>query len=347
MLALAEKYGIDTNAVEEEYLKRKEDILAKSISDTISKEKEGGKSRYDQFKEELARIRQLSDTSNLVQTPQEHNTRYGQKASRLFGGGFDRNEVFTYQSKEDIETTYAEQVKYNNQIYELTRQRVEAENALLEDQLTNSELTADQRLEIERTLKENLIALSDAEITNEKANAKAYDDVQSKKRQALQATLSVASSVAGSIASIAQTEYQNEEKSEKERKAAFATYKAAATTQAIMDTYAAANSSYQSMASIPYVGPVLGAAAAAAAIASGIANVVSIQRTQFNSSASSVSASSATPPSISQPDVTYTRNLLGDKEVDTINSPIKVYVTEKDITSVQNKVKVTQDNATF
>ena len=347
MLSLAERYGVDSTRIDEIYLVKKNEILNKYLDKNKQDEKENQKSRYDQFKEELARIRQLSDTSNLRQ-PQEqaYNTRYGQKFSRAFGAGFDRNEVFTYQSKEDVQKQYADTIKYNNDLYALTKQRIDAENKLLTEQLSNSQLTADQRLEIERTLKENEIALSDAAIKNEQDNAKAYDDVQAKKRLALQSTLSVASNVMSSLASIAQTESQNEKLSEEQRKKAFTTYKVAATTQAIMDTYAAANSSYQSMASIPYVGPFLGAAAAAAAIAAGIANVVQIQRTQFSSS-SSVSASTVTPPAVTQPNIEYTRNLLGDKEIDEVNKPIKVYVTERDITDAQNRVKVVNDNATF
>lgn len=347
MLALAEKYGVDATKIDEIFYKKREELFDKYNKAEIEKNKEATKSKYDQFKEELARIRQLSDTSNLRQ-PQEqaYNTRYGQKFSRVFGAGFDRNEVFTYQSKEDIQKQYAETIKYNNDLYALTKQRIDAENKLLLDQLSNSKLTADQRLEIERTLRENEIALSDAAIKNELDNAKAYDDVQAKKRQALQSTLSVASSVAGSLASIAQTESQNDKLSEEQRKKAFTTYKIAATTQAIMDTYAAANSSYQAMASIPYVGPFLGAAAAAAAIASGIANVVQIQRTQFSAS-SNISASTVNPPDITQPNIEYTRNLLGDREIDEVNKPIKVYVTERDITDAQNRVKVVTDNATF
>lgn len=53
--------------------------------------------------------------------------------------------------------------------------------------------------------------------------------------------------------------------------------KAAAITQAIINTYQSATGAYAAMASIPYVGPGLGAAAAAAAIAAGMANVAQIR----------------------------------------------------------------------
>lgn len=53
--------------------------------------------------------------------------------------------------------------------------------------------------------------------------------------------------------------------------------KAAAITNAIVNTYTAATGAYAAMSSIPYVGPALGAAAAAAAIAAGMANVAAIR----------------------------------------------------------------------
>lgn len=57
--------------------------------------------------------------------------------------------------------------------------------------------------------------------------------------------------------------------------------KAAAISQATIDTYKAANGAYSAMASIPYVGPALGIAAAAAAIASGLMNVGKIAGIQL------------------------------------------------------------------
>lgn len=53
--------------------------------------------------------------------------------------------------------------------------------------------------------------------------------------------------------------------------------KAAAIAQATIQTYNAATGAYAAMASIPYVGPALGAAAAAAAIVAGLANIAKIE----------------------------------------------------------------------
>ena len=99
------------------------------------------------------------------------------------------------------------------------------------------------------------------------------------------------------------------------------------------------------MASIPYVGPALGIAASAAAVISGMANVRAIMSESMSSS--SQSASVTAPSAMDAPPIEYTRNLIGDKELDEINQPIRCYVLEQDITKSQNKVKVTEMNATF
>lgn len=98
------------------------------------------------------------------------------------------------------------------------------------------------------------------------------------------------------------------------------------------------------MASIPYVGPVLGAAAAAAALASGYANVKAIYAT--NADGSNVSTSIAAPAALNTTPISYTKELLGDKEKDVINQPQIVCVVD-DINTVQKKVKVTENNASF
>nr|DAH83120.1 MAG TPA: hypothetical protein [Bacteriophage sp.] len=55
----------------------------------------------------------------------------------------------------------------------------------------------------------------------------------------------------------------------------------------------------------------------------------------------------AAPAALNTAPVEYTRNLLGDKETDLLNEPVKCYVVESDITSAQTKVAVTESNASF
>lgn len=132
----------------------------------------------------------------------------------------------------------------------LTKQRIEQENKKLNEQLNIVGLDADKRLEIERTLAENEMALSDAKIANEEANTQAFLDAQEKRREALISVLDVASTSLNAMSSIFrteaqihQTESQDLTKSQKEREdaakkmeSAMQAYKAFAITQAIVDT---------------------------------------------------------------------------------------------------------------
>lgn len=332
-IRLAEKYGMDLTVLEEARLKEIDDIHRKYYDQELEEQKARAEEQLKVLQQQIERIRQMSDTSNL-QEPQEQSfiTQYNQG----FGKAFMAGSRFFYQSGEDVQNQYDAQIEYNNQLLELTKSRIEQENALLNQQLEIEGLTADRRLEIERTLRENEMALSDAAIKNEADNIAAYRSLQEKKNAALQNSLSVASDIFGAMSQIAG----------EETKAG----KAFAVTQAVIDTYAAANSAYASMAGIPYVGPALGIAAAAAAVASGIANVKTILSTKVSATETSVnlpSGTSVVPPALSMPPIEYTRNLLGNKETDELNKATKVYVLESDITEVQNRVKVVEDNASF
>lgn len=162
------------------------------------------------------------------------------------------------------------------------------------------------------------------------------------KKLAMKTSLDVASTIASGLASI----FGENTKAGK----------IAATAQATIDTYKAANSAYASMAGIPVVGPALGAAAAAMAVASGVMNVKKIwavkedQPNNPSSSSDSAASQSIVRPNISLSDVIptqLTQNVMTDSELSELNKPTKVYVTETDISDTMNKVEVTENNASF
>ena len=358
LIALAKKYGEDSTLLELARQREIQEIIDKYNQQALDKEKERIENQYELIQKEIERIRKMNDTSNL-RDPRQQVFQTVYKGNGVMPFGIQKNWINVYQSKEDVENQYKAQIEYNNKVYELTKQRIEQENALLQKQLEIEGLDADKRLEIQRTLAENEIALSDAKIENEQANLEAYLEVQEKKKQALEGVLEVTSTTLAAMASIFkteaqihQTESQDLNKSQKEREEAakkmeeaMIAYKAFAITQAIVDTWKSANEAYAAMASIPYVGPALGIAASAAAVISGMANVRAIMSESMSSS--SQSASVTAPSAMTAPPIEYTRNLVGDKELDEINQPIRCYVLESDISKTQNKVKVTEQNATF
>lgn len=264
-------------------------------------------------------------------------TQYTQGFAKIFGLSGE----FSYSSKKDIEgykdrllgtdTEEGSIDKYNNQI----KTRLEEQKSFLLKQLENETLTADQRKLIKLELDSIDEQLTENEIDRENKKNKVRENVNKQYQESIKARLDLASKVAGSMATI----WGEESK----------VGKGFATAQALIDTYSAANSAYSAMAGIPIVGPALGAAAAAAAIAAGIANVKKIWEVDETSgaSASGVSASVSAPANLNTAPVEYTRNLLGDKETDLLNEPVKCYVVESDITNAQTKVAVTESNASF
>ena len=115
--------------------------------------------------------------------------------------------------------------------------------------LENTQITEEMRTELELEL-----------------TAQRNQQVAQIEQQARSMQLSHAADFFGSIAQIALVAGGKQSK----------IFKAAAIANATIKTYEAATSAYSAMASIPYVGPALGAAAAAAAITAGLANVSAI-----------------------------------------------------------------------
>lgn len=336
LLALAIKNNRSLEEVEAWHQEELKKIRDKAREDEENARKSAADKAWDDLQTELKRMREarydIKDPS--LEIPK---TQYTQGFAKIFGLSGE----FSYSSKKDIEgykdrllgtdTEEGSIDKYHNQI----KTRFEEQKSFLLKQLENETLTADQRKLIKLELDSIDEQLTENEIDRENKKNKVRENVNKQYQESIKARLDLASKVAGSMATI----WGEESK----------VGKGFATAQALIDTYSAANSAYSAMAGIPVVGPALGAAAAAAAIAAGIANVKKIWEVDETSgaSASGVSASVSAPANLNTSPVEYTRNLLGDKETDLLNEPVKCYVVESDITNAQTKVAVTESNASF
>ena len=94
--------------------------------------------------------------------------------------------------------------------------------------------------------------------------------------------IQLASNAAGQLADTFQNLY---ELTGKKSEAMFALWKASAIAKTVIDTYSSATASYNALADIPVVGPVLGGIAAAAAITAGLLNVKKIMDTKIDKAA--------------------------------------------------------------
>ena len=134
---------------------------------------------------------------------------------------------------------------------------------------------------------------------------------------------------------------QKEDQSRQE----FEREKAIAIGQTLISTYFAAQKAYASQLTATPDSPIRATIAAAAAITSGLARVATIRRVRFNDpndkgSGSSVGAGGATVPRFQAP----TTRL---PQTDEFTQVRRVYVTERDITNVQDKVRVTESLSQF
>ena len=151
-------------------------------------------------------------------------------------------------------------------------------------------------------------------------------------------------------------------KREQANKESFENLKKIQIAEAIINALASAVGAYQSMASIPYVGPVLGAVAAAAALASGYAQVRQIQATNYESSStgggSSLSSTNFQLPNVMELEPELRQNLTGMDDIDSLNNDgsgrgrggdtvVKAYVVESDINAAQKVSSKRNQEVTF
>jgi len=137
--------------------------------------------------------------------------------------------------------------------------------------------------------------------------------------------------------SIFQGQRENQTKQEFERE------KALNIAQTLISTYFAAQRAYASQLTATPDAPIRATIAAAAAVASGLARVQAIRRTTFNSESptqSSPNGGGAAVPRFQAP----TTRL---PQTDEFTQVRRVYVTERDITNVQDKVRVTESLSQF
>jgi len=137
-----------------------------------------------------------------------------------------------------------------------------------------------------------------------------------------------------------QGQRENQNKQEFERE------KALSIAQTLISTYFAAQRAYASQLTATPDSPIRAAIAAAAAITSGLSRVASIRRTQYNDTNANATSSGANGGGQAVPrfNAPSTRLPGGGDEFTQVR---RVYVTETDITNVQEKVKVTEKLSQF
>lgn len=272
-------------------------------------------------------------------------------------------EYLLYESSNNYYTDFEN--NYISQMYK----RWEAEDAIHQMRIASLQEMADKYKEASEntmlTEEARVEALAkykeiEQQITNETAEhninvnlreTEAIDNYTS----AVQDGLGGISQILGDVASAWETSIQAQvdagEISEEEGEKQMESMKGIQSAIALINAFSSAVSAYNSMASIPYVGPALGAAAAAAALASGIAQVVAIQKVKKGDKGSGDSTRYA---EVTPTQTDYTpqgiTNVTGEQETQNLANAMtksNIWVSVKDIDAAQSKVKTRDKEATF
>ena len=331
-LSIASGRGDELLTIEQAYLKEKSDILNKYYADKNTLDAQNAtKEAQEEAKRKEAISKQYQEQLSLI------NEIYDQEAKQIENRSTNFYHFdpfgFKWQKRSDVEAEFNANIQIIDDLYKNAVNRLNAEknqlNLELADPDTDISRTADilaRQLKIEEELRE----------ASRERDLKAEEIAAQKKQkiwQAYTATVQAGEQMFAGLADASAAIWGEESKASKGFMAA----------QAVFSALNAANGAYSAMASIPYVGPVLGAIAAASALASGYANVRMIYKTDE----SGKNINTSTPNTVQTAPVSYTKELLGDKEKEMINQPIKCYVTESDITNTQNRVKVKEANSSF
>ena len=331
-LSIASERGDELLTIEQAYLKEKSDILNKYYADKNTLDAQNAsKEAQEEAKRKEAITKQYQDQlSSIIELYDQEANQIESRSTNFYH--FDPF-GFKWQKRSDVEAEFEANMQIIDDLYKNAVNRLNAEknqlNIELADPDTDISRTADilaRQLKIEEELRE----------ASRERDLKAEEIAAQKKQkiwQAYTATVQAGEQMFAGLADASSAIWGEESKATKGFMAA----------QAVFSALNAANGAYSAMASIPYVGPVLGAIAAASALASGYANVRMIYKTDE----SGKNINTSTPNTVQSAPVSYTKELLGDKEKEMINQPIKCYVTESDITNTQNRVKVKEANSSF
>ena len=330
-LSIASGRGDELLTIEQAYLKEKSDILNKYYADKNTLDAQNAtKEAQEEAKRKEAISKQYQEQlSSIIELYDSEAKQIESRSTNFYH--FDPF-GFKWQKRSDVEAEFNANIQIIDDLYKNTVNRLNAEknqlNIELADPDTDISRTADilaRQLKIEEELRE----------ASRERDLKAEEIAAQKKQkiwQAYTATVQAGEQMFAGLADASAAIWGEESKASKGFMAA----------QAVFSALNAANGAYSAMASIPYVGPVLGAIAAASALASGYANVRMIYKTDE----SGKNINTSTPNTVQTAPVSYTKELLGDKEKEMINQPQIVCVVE-DINNVQNRVKVKEANSSF
>lgn len=294
------------------------------------------------LEQRLALERELMDFNNEKAILEYENS----VAQTKWYGDFTNNYISQMKLRWETEDTIFQKRKERLE-EEIEEYRKRAEEITTSEEAKNEALA--KAAELERQL---ALETADYTIAQNQRKAEASENYVATIQDSLDGISSILSNVADAWETSIQAQVDAGEISEEEGERQMESMRGIQSAIALINAFSSAVSAYNSMASIPFVGPALGAAAAAAALASGIAQVVAINKVKKGDKgggSESVRYAEVTPtvPDYSPTAVT---NVTGGQETENLANAMSgtnIWVSVKDIDSAQSKVKTRDKETSF
>lgn len=269
-----------------------------------------------------------------------------------------------FRSYNGMEINYISlmQERWNTEdaIYDERKAVLEEQMRIYEEASQSVYLTAEARLEAEKNYSNAKMELdtltADHNIEQIKRQEEAYREWMDFTQNSVNAIGTILNTVYDTWKTTVDAEVDamnaSEEEKERIRNEEYEKMKGLQYAMAMINALSSAVGAYNSMASIPYVGPALGAAAAAAALASGVAQCIAIKNTKVGDKSTASTKYAEVTPTQTDFSPTYTANVTGEQETQNLanainNRPVKAYVVESEVSAKQEMAKQRNNNTTF
>lgn len=283
--------------------------------------------------------RKLAITSDASQEKKKR----GFFGSILGLGGMD--DIKSDEAQSNIDNTYYEKAYEAEQAYL-------AEKLKLNQEFLAKATTEEERLELQQEIADIELQIDESKYAEkERLRQQDYENEKSKqeKTQAIfTASVQATASILGSLADMYESDTENSEKNAKK-------IKGLRIAEATINTINGAVGAFsQAAATIPPpAGLIVGGVQAAAVTAAGIANILKIKSTKMDGSGglNGTSGTGAVTPNVgsftNDTPYSYTRQLTGASEVDSLNQDTKVYILESDLQASNKKVQMRENESSF
>lgn len=368
-LEIAQKYSEGRLKIQRRETEEGKRELAKQANDRAQAELQAMRRQYEAYQKQMQNQDKLGAAEADIEKYSNPDRRNVWKYLLL--GDPDKKSY--KQDMEDIQKYYSATLDNLNARHDSFMSHLKEQGSVWEGIMNDETLDMDTRAKAQQSYLDIKMQMQDAETENMIRNKEIQAEQLKAEdarwqlhlaniKQYTQEMVSSTTSLFSSMADIYEQDYENkkdgDEKSQRIAKKSFKKSQALRIAEATINTLNGAIGGYTQAVQaygVPW-GVVLGAATAASVTAAGMAQIQKIRSTQFDSSGSSLGSGGTTfqLPQIEQYEPTYTQNVTQESDTDRLMNAVsegmsktQLYVSVTDINNVQNKVRVTENEASW